>query len=224
MTSLIKRLRENRFWFSTFGTLAASAGLALFLKNDSPWQGLAWLGLCVTVISFILYPGRYDMSALEAALDAFYSAMEFPPDENIRCAIYVPIRRGNYLKQITSYMPGRQGGPGNKIHSSKGIVGSRAYREDEHRIAVLTDLNYSSAEFFQSQMVTRWGFTKDDARRLTQDRRAYWALIIKDEKHNTLGVLYCDSNKLCTFEHSKSFDRAQKFAAFFAELLKLRAR
>jgi len=179
--------------------------------------------LCISIVAFILYPGRYDIAALEADLEAFHSAMEFPPDENIRCAIYVPTKRGEYLKQITSYMPSGRGGRGNKVHSSKGIIG-RAYREDEHRIELLKDLNYSSTEFFQSQMVTRWGFTKDDARKLTQDRRAYCALIIKDEKRNTVGMLYCDSNKLSTFEHPNSFEKAQKFAPFFAELLKLRGR
>lgn len=171
----------------------------------------------------MLYPGRYDVVSLEAALEAFHSAMEFPYDEDIRCAIYTPVKKNEYLKQITSYMPGRRGGRVNKVHSSKGIVG-RAYRESEHRIELLKDPNYASAEFFQSQMVKRWGFTKDDARKLTQDRRAYCALIIKDEKHSILGILYCDSNRLLTFEHPNTFERAQKFAPFFVELLKLRGR
>lgn len=71
-------------------------------------------------------------------------------------------------------------------------------------------------------MVRRWGFTKDEARNLTQDRRAYCALVIKEGKGNILGVLYCDSNKTSVFEHPDTFERAKKFAPFFSELLKLR--
>lgn len=161
------------------------------------------------------------MAALEAAIDAFINAMKFPKDENVRCCIYVPIKGGQVLKQITCYVPGRGEGD-KKIHSSKGIVG-RAYRETKHRIEILKDPNYSSAEFFQAKMVERWGFTQEEVRNLTQDRRAYCALVIKNEKGEVLGVLYCDSNKTATFEHPDTFERAQGFAPFFSELLKLKA-
>lgn len=218
---MIKTLRENKFWFSTFGTLAASAGLALSLKTDHFWFGFGWVLLCISVIAIAVYPGRYDVAALEATLEAFYKAMQFPPDEDIRCAIYVPIKKGMFLKQITNYMPKGERGSGHKVHSSKGIIGA-AYRENEHRVEILKDPNYSSSEFFQSRMVTRWGFTKDEARNLTQDRRAYCALVIKDEKEAILGVLYCDSNKLPAFLDPDTFERAKKFAPFFSELLKLK--
>lgn len=200
-----------------------SVGLALFLKNNHIGYGVIWIAFCICTIAWVLYPGRYDVASLEAALEAFYGAMEFPSDEHIRCAIYVPIKSGEYLQQVTHYMPGKRGGQGQKVHSSKGIMG-RAYREREHRIELLKDANYSSAEFFQSQMVIRWGFTRDDARKLTQDRRAYCVLMIKDDKGNIVGALYCDSNRLSTFEDPNTFEKAQKFAPFFTELLKLRGR
>lgn len=200
----------------------ASAGLALSLKNDRILFGVIWVLAIAAVVALVVYPGRYDVPALEAALDAFFDAMGFPSDENVRCCIYVPIKGGQQLSQITCYMPGHAGAGGKKVHSSKGIVGS-AYRESEHRIEILKDPQYSSAEFFQSRMVARWGFTKEEVRALTQDRRAYCALVVKNEKGEILGVLYCDSDKTATFEHPDTFERAQKFAPFFSELLKLKA-
>jgi hypothetical protein len=219
---LLKTLRANKFWFSTFGTLATSAGLAISLKTDHIYIGLIWIAVCAALVALVVYPGRYEVGALEAALDAFINAMKFPKDENVRCCIYVPTKGGEILKQITCYMPGRGGGGGKKVHSSKGIVG-RAFRETKHRIEILKDPNYSSVEFFQAKMVERWGFTREEVRTLTQDRRAYCALVIKNDKGEVLGVLYCDSNKTATFEHPDTFERAQGFAPFFSELLKLKA-
>jgi hypothetical protein len=221
VSSFLQKIRQHRFWFSTFGTAIGSIVLAFLLKNNLLWYGVGWIVIWIFLVALIVFPGRYDVAALEAALGAFFSAMEFPASVHIRCAIYVPIKKGSKLEQITNYIPDGKSGKGHRLDSRAGIVG-RAFRENKHWLENLNDEKFSSSEYFLNDMVSRWGFTHEEARKLTQDRRSYSALVIKDESKVIIGILYSDSNSIEAFKTPEAFERAQKFVPFFTQLLKLR--
>jgi hypothetical protein len=202
------------------GSVVTSVGFAVFREYHMIKSAVGWVVGCVVIIVFAVKPGRYNESALEAALEAFHSALKFPSESDVRCAIWVPVKGGSTMEQITPYMPGRKPGKGKRLPTSKGIAGN-AYRRKKHTRVTLTD-RAKDSEGFQNEMVDRWGFTKEEAYRLAQDRRAYYALVIKDDKEEVIGVLYCDSNDASAFPVPAVTERAEELVAFFDELIKLK--
>jgi len=67
------------------------------------------------------------------------------------------------------------------------------------------------------QFHVKKGFSRGEAMRLTRDRRAFLAVPIKDEKGETVGVIYCDSDDPEVFSALGS-ERAKELLSLFSQV------
>jgi hypothetical protein len=207
-----------RWLASTFGAAVAAAGLASFYKFGRIGWGIGWWAACILGTGVMLYPGRYNHLSIAKNLIAFCKAMEFTPEADIRCAIWVPEKNGNWLKQITNYLPTGVTGSGRRFQVSKGVIGY-AYRAKEYLVVSLKGNEYDDAQAFRKYMMKSWGYDQKEANDLTSDRRAYLAAPIVNSQEEVVGILYCDSRNPDAFDLPETEQLVVKLTPFFAELL-----
>ena len=123
---------------------------------------------------------------------------------------------GGRLVSVTDYMPDGPPLAGFRLLSSKGIVGL-AYRQRQTRVDLLTDPKYADAKEFQSYMVDRYAFTRDDAQQLPPDRRAYLASPVRTSGNIVLGVLFMEAARADAFADPDLPTRVEGLAPFFHE-------
>jgi hypothetical protein len=110
----------------------------------------------------------------------------------IRATYYVPVWRKE-LQQTCDYIF-TGGGKGRRFSQVKGIIG-KCYREKEIEI-----VNFSSAEDFRERMMKDFGYTEDEIKKRTPDRRSYYCYPFFDErKMNVIGLAYFDSSQYNVF-------------------------
>lgn len=203
---------------STFGSAVAAAGLATLYKFGHIGWGIAWWAISVLVTGIVLYPGRYNRSSVSKNLVAFCRAMEFAPEDDIRCTTWVPEKNGEWLRQITNYLPLDVTGARRRFRVSKGVIGY-AYRAKEYLVVSLKDNDYNDIHVFRKYMMKHWAYDQKEANELNANRRAYLAAPIINNRDDIVGILYCDSCNPNAFDLPEIEQLVVKLTPFFTKLL-----
>ena len=203
---------------STFGSAIAAAGLASFYKFGHIGWGIAWWVACILGTGAVLYPGRYNRSSIAKNLVAFCKAMEFTSEDDIRCTIWVPEKNGEWLKQISHYLPANVTGNDRRFRTSKGVIGY-SYRAKEYLVISLKGDEYNDAPAFRKYMMKNWGYDAKEANTLASNRRAYLAAPIINSEEEIVGILSCDSCNPSAFDLPETEQLVVKLTPFFTELL-----
>lgn len=127
----------------------------------------------------------------------------------IRCTYHCPVHRifkGARLAQVFDYIP-NGGGGGRRFPIEKGIIGA-VYRLKGPRVE-----NFASDEEYRTRMVSEYDYTVSEVMQRTVDRRSYACYPIVDEKHEVLGLLYFDSDRVNTFTMEQVNPRWQAICA-----------
>jgi hypothetical protein len=226
MPSPLARLPSGKWWVTILGTLPASLAVGISNAYHLIGYGVGSAVLWVGVLAGINWPGRYNRKVLEGTLAALPDYLGIAEDADVRCTIYVPNLNpsSQELVPVTAYMPGgseRVGSVGKQLHVSKGIVGE-AFRMGETRVDILADPKYGTPKELQKYLVERYHFTKEEARRLRLDRRAYLASPVIAEGNMVLGVIYMDTDTPEAFSDPRLAQRVEALAPFFHQLLLLK--
>jgi hypothetical protein len=216
---------KKRVWTPVVSAVG-SAGFGFFLKIAQPgWQGIAgsiaWLLAAILVVVLVNRAGRYNRKALEAELKALLEYLDLPAETEARFAIWAPSirKQEDILEQVTNYLPEGRSGAGRVLPASKGIVGY-AFRNRIDKVNLLPEGAFPDTRSLQAHHVDRWGFSQEDARRLTQDRRAHLAVPVVDTDGAVLGIIYGDSSKADAFGAEVSAS-VVAIAPFFRQILLL---
>lgn len=94
-------------------------------------------------------------------------------------------------EQMFDYVGGDGKGAGRKFSCRSGIIG-RAIRERD--IFAVSRKSEDHASFIM-EMVREWGYTKEEAAKLTSDRNSWMAIPIYYKGADVTGVVYLDSNE-----------------------------
>ncbi len=100
-----------------------------------------------------------------------------------------PNQAAEQLEQVLPYIGGQGKGAGRRFSIRSGIIG-RAVRDAAPYTFVRQTDDYDA---FINEMVSEWGYTRDEARALTEDRQAWMAVPIQGPQ-GALGVVYLDTN------------------------------
>lgn len=203
---------------STFGAALAAAGLATAYKFGHIGWGLAWWAVCILGSGVALYPGRYSRASIAKNLVAFCKAMEFAPESDIRCTVWAAEKNGEWLRQITHYIPADVTGSGRRFRVSKGVIGY-ACRAKEYLVVSLKGEEYNDPQVFRKYMMKSWGYDQKEASNLKGDRRAYLAAPIVNSQEEVVGILYRDSCNPSAFDLPETEQLVAKLTPFFTELL-----
>ncbi|UCC29698.1 MAG: hypothetical protein JSU86_16025 [Phycisphaerales bacterium] len=96
------------------------------------------------------------------------------------------------LEQVIPYIGGAGGGEGRRFSTKCGIIGLVARTHEPH-VGWRSKEDYSA---FLDELVSEWGYSKGDAKALTEDREAWLAVPINgDNEQDTIGVVYLDSKQ-----------------------------
>lgn len=144
--------------------------------------------------------------------------MEFAPEADIRCTIWVAEKNSEWLKQITHYLPANVTGDNRRSRVSKGVIGY-SYRAKEYLVVSLKGDEYNDVQVFRKYMMKSWGYNQKEANDLTVDRRAYLAAPIVSSEDVVVGIIYCDSCDPNAFDLPETEQLVVKLTPFFTELL-----
>lgn len=119
-------------------------------------------------------------------------------DDDLRVTIHRVVRNQapqlSYYEQITPYVGGKSSGhPGRRWSIQCGIVGKTA-RTGKPFLAARAN---NDAAAFIEELVADWGYSREDAQKLSVDREAWLAVpIFEDEASNAvIGVVFVDSTR-----------------------------
>jgi hypothetical protein len=134
------------------------------------------------------------LERITGILEAGYHCCNFSQDSDVRTTIFTASRhRGEVLRQLGRYYPTNKYSSFRRgLSTSKGIIGL-CFRNQERCLEVI-----KQESSFKAHLVTKWGFTKEEADQV-KTRRSYLAIPIIDALGKTLGVAYFDSMKEDTF-------------------------
>ena len=110
---------------------------------------------------------------------------------DVRCTFYVPIWFGKRkLMQTFDYIRfGDSYGGWLCRPIIKGIIGKN-YKDGKPKVE-----NFKNEVEYLEKMVKKYGYTVEEANRISDDRRSYLCYPIVDEKGTVLGLMYFDSDK-----------------------------
>lgn len=217
-------LSQERKGFVVSSIATFLTGTALnALINDRNWI-LSFLVVTGTVLVVLYYgwPEKYNHKVLEAGLVSFLRVLNLhdAEEDEVRCAMWVRDHRsknGKEVWQVTNYVPGRTRGRGKRLVDSQGIVG-RAFRLGRSTIISIRD--EQQQRDFEDELLEKWGFNKDEAARLSKDRRAYLAVPIKSRTGPVIAVIYCDGKDPDTFgDQDRTLQAAESMASMFEPLV-----
>ena len=110
---------------------------------------------------------------------------------DIRCTFHVPIWFGKRkLMQAFDYIRfGDSYGGWRCQPIIKGIIGKN-YKDGKPKVE-----NFKDEVEYLEKMVKKYGYTVEEANRISDDRRSYLCYPIQDEKGSLLGLMYFDSDQ-----------------------------
>jgi hypothetical protein len=150
------------------------------------WLGL-FIGAMFVVIIASVTPARYaKVQLLATVIRAIHTALQLGDDERITLHLITNARREKY-QQIVDYYPTAYAGRGRVFSFSHGIVGQVLKQREWHWWTVPEGQNFEQA------MRESWGFSKDELKRLTQDRLSFFAYPIGELSQYAKAVIYIDS-------------------------------
>jgi hypothetical protein len=102
-----------------------------------------------------------------------------------------PGPNAEWLEQLLPYVGGAGGDAGRKFRTGPGVIGQAARTSS----AVAWTRQNNDNEEFVSELVSVWGYTEEDARKLSADRQTSIAVPILNNKGLSVAVVYLDSAK-----------------------------
>ena len=181
-------MMKNRYFRWTMEFLGITA-ISFVLKSPSVDQ--YWIVLPISLVFYSKWV-EYMMTTTEAQtkvhaqLNFLYKSIGYSPDDNVRCTYHVPTWRHRLL-QSTNYIP-TGGGAGRSFPANKGIIG-KAYQDKMSFV-----VNFANGGEYSLKMVSDYGYTADEVRQRTTDRRSYFCHPLVDENNKVLGLVYFDSS------------------------------
>ena len=199
-------------WALLVVCLSGTVGLPFFIndfiKNQKPWLAvfLGGIDACAVVGAAILkdaisregFSGKWSSVVKRAFgnLEATYYLAGFSHQDGVRITLFVPHqRKKGCLVQIMPYFPTMEFGSLRKgLQVSKGIVG-RCYRTGEAQFQVVN----RNADY-RSELVTKWGFTEEETRKISNDKKAFLALPIVNKYDKVGAIVYLDAKSRTAFD------------------------
>lgn len=137
---------------------------------------------------------------LEAALEVSNELLSISVPGNCRITVHVKCGR-KYYTQAVPYA-GRhlvRAHVGRKFRMGCGIVG-KAFKGEPFVMQISSWQGHSVSDY-RRELVENWGYTKEEAQKLTPNAKSWIAVPIGDCKNNTIqAVLYADSDEVKAFE------------------------
>jgi hypothetical protein len=199
-------------WVLLVVCLSGTVGLPFFIndfiKNQKLWLAVllgcidagAFVGAYILrdVISREGFSGKWSSVVKRAFgnLEATYYLAGFSHRDGARITLFAPHqRKKNCLVQITPYFPTKEFGSFKRcLDVSKGIVG-KCFRTGEAQIQVVN----RNADY-RSELVTKWGFTEEETRKISSDKRAFLALPIVNKNDKVGAIVYLDAKSRTAFD------------------------
>jgi hypothetical protein len=130
---------------------------------------------------------------LEAGLDTLYSVVagdDIGRDHGFRLCLHVPDGE-HHLQQLTEYIGyPTEGRAGRRFPIQSGIIG-RAFRKREPHFA--HRLNEDPSRFI-NELIEEWSYSENDARKLSADRKSWFAVPIPADGGKVEAILYGDAS------------------------------
>jgi hypothetical protein len=111
--------------------------------------------------------------------------------DKLRVTFHKVLRDGQQLEQLLDYVGGNSDGRGRRFNIRSGICG-KAARENKVLSASRNNNDYSS---YIEELVSVWGYTPEEARKLSITSNSWLAVPIKYKGTEVTGVVYLDSNE-----------------------------
>jgi hypothetical protein len=221
LRKLLSRVPSARWSGPLLAALVVPLIVGILTQEKQYWWAIAVTLVSAAIVGYITWPGLYNRSSLERALTALPTYLGFQEDARVHCALYAPVigAGGDFLHSVTDYMPDGEKLAGFRLHSSKGIVGL-AFRLKKTCVEILDDPKFDDPAFFESYLVERWGFTREEAQKLPKERRAYLASPVLTSDKVVLGVIFMETVHAAVFRDNAGLpDWVEGLAPFFHELL-----
>jgi hypothetical protein len=110
--------------------------------------------------------------------------------DKLRVTFHRVVEKTDKLEQVVNYVGGKNNGKGRQFDIRSGACG-RAVRAKKVLSGSRTNVDY---EAYIKELVSEWGFTETDARKLSFSRNSWLAVPIEHEGEVT-GVVYLDSKE-----------------------------
>jgi len=176
------------------GLLLAAVGILITFPAYTAWIVFPIGGFIFLKIYQILESNEEKNLRVKVQLDQLVSfALTGIPD--LRCTYYLPVYRDK-LKQSCDYIPNGRGA-GRKFSNTKGIIG-KTYSDKGPKL-----VNFYDDADFRIRMVSEFGWTEEEVKLRTLDRRSYYCYPIVNEDNKVLGVVYFDSSEYQAFSNDK---------------------
>ncbi|MDX2146858.1 MAG: hypothetical protein SFZ23_04990 [Planctomycetota bacterium] len=223
------------------GFIACSAAVFAALKQPSSWAitvsiALAVLALSITIVKVrrsLAKERRYEpihepkeivgwargcYELLEQTLDP---ATGFDSGD-VRLTVYRVDydRRGSeptQLQQIISYVGGAGGPVARFVPARVGTIGLAA-RSGE---CIAAERSATDLDEFRAEMVEHWGYTKEEARQLSNDRFSFLAYPVREsEDGSVVAVVFFDSRRSGFFADADVQEAVVRQCGVFANIVR----
>ncbi len=175
-------------WFIEFVSITAIS-VILTIQNINNY----WLILPIIIIVMIkVFEYRKETSEkyqnIHSQLKLLYAFCSFDKENDVRCVFHAPVWFGKLI-QTAGYIP-TGSGKGRIFNTKKGIIG-KSY---SHKMTFVE--NFSIDDEYRNKMKSDYGYSEDEIKQRTTDRRSYLCLpFIDDSNHKVIGLVYFDSSK-----------------------------
>ena len=95
------------------------------------------------------------------------------------------------LEQLLPYIGGKGAPPGRRFSIRSGVIGRAA----RGRTVVVVARDSENFPGFVRELIRKWAYTEEDARKLTPDRRSWMAVPILAADESVTAVVYLDSSR-----------------------------
>ena len=194
------------------------------IKDNSSHQG--WANLYIGALSlaylftFLHFsrPELYNQKLIETCLRVFLDSIGFSKQDDVRCVMWVPHKGGTQLKPACRYVPSEEPVKMDSLPISAGIVGL-AFRQKKEAFDIIEE-PFENRQACQGWLVSKWGFTQEQAKRAREDRSFYAAVPVLSGD-SVMGVIYFDCGGEVEFETAQKVQQqAPQIALFLEHILK----
>jgi hypothetical protein len=184
------------------GALAVAAFGALIARNGVNQLWLIPPAIVAVLAGLYEYRNaqRREHIRIEAYLKLLFAQLDLPHSAYAR-ATYHEIRRDwrslwrrTYFYQVINYVPDGSRGRGRTFSTTKGVA-SRAVTNKETFVA-----NFETAAKWRAAMLTTYGYSKEELKRRTPDRRSYMCFpVLESKNQRMIGLVFFDARIAGTF-------------------------
>ena len=123
------------------------------------------------------------------------AALEPPREGTLRITIHRVVQTADgdaaeELEQLLPYVGGKGAPPGRRCSIRSGVIGRAA----RGRVVVVVARDSENYSDYVRELISKWAYTEDDARKLTPDRRSWMAVPVLAADGSVAAVVYLDSS------------------------------